>query len=163
MFCDHWIQSDSRSQFPAPLYLWRCFLKKKKTIFTFWDKAAGASLQHPNNQVLVVFSSWTNSKNVWCWHFLAEFLLYFLFTDTLLQLCSLSEKWVLQGNSILTSPDCKKPQTKRQQEKQNKKEKQTKKKKRKTDKNMNTQRQGNSIYMGVLIARNPKKMHQHKY
>ena len=50
-------------------------------------------------------------SHVWCRHFLEKSLLYFLFTDTLLQLCSVSEKWVLQGNSIHGSPHCKKPHT----------------------------------------------------
>ena len=159
MFCDHWIQSDSRSQFLGPLCLWKCFLEEKKPTFNFWDKAAGASLQHPKHQV--VFSSWTNSKNVWCWHFLAEFLLYFLFTDTLLQLCPLSQKWVLQGNSILTSPDCKKPQTKRRQEKQTKRKNRQKRKKEKQTK-IWIPKDRETQYMGVLIARNPKNMHQHK-
>ena len=50
---------------------------------------------------------WSLDLEIICsWRSLTKHSLYFLFTDTLLQLCSVSGKWVLQGTQFRLVCDC---------------------------------------------------------
>ena len=50
---------------------------------------------------------WLLDLEIICsWRSLTKHSLYFLFTDTLLQLCSVSGKWVLQGTQFRLVCDC---------------------------------------------------------
>ena len=59
------------------------------------------------NAMNVYIPVWSLDLEIICsWHSFTKHSLYFLFTDTLLQLCSVSGKWVLQGTQFRLVCDC---------------------------------------------------------